>query len=43
MESPVYLESSEYKGGNRILPTIKFLKETNSDLINFKTMKALEL
>ena len=27
VESPFSLESSEYKGDNRIPPTIKFLKE----------------
>ncbi len=43
IDSPFSLESSEYKGDNRIPPTIKFLKEKNNDLLNYKNMEALEL
>ena len=43
IESPFSLESIKYMGDNRIPPTIKFLREKTSDLLNHKNMKALEL
>ena len=43
IESPFSLESSEYNGDNRIPPTIKFLQEKYTDLLNSKNMNALGL
>ena len=43
LDSPFSLESSKYNGDLRIPPTIKFLKEKQTDLVNVKNMNALEL
>ena len=43
LDSPFSLESSKYNGDQRIPPTINFLKEKQTDLMNVKNMNALEL